>query len=50
MEDAIQVENLEKEYGNHKVLKGVSFSVGRGEIFALLGVNRLGMHGGPAEI
>ncbi len=42
MGDAIQVENLEKEYGNHKVLKGVSFSVGRGEIFALLGVNGAG--------
>ena len=42
MTAAISVENLTKSYGDHAVLKGVSFEVGRGEIFALLGVNGAG--------
>lgn len=42
MSYAIQVENLEKRYGAHVVLKGLSFTVNRGEIFALLGVNGAG--------
>ena len=42
MTAAISVENLTKSYGDHAVLKGVSFEVERGEIFALLGVNGAG--------
>ena len=42
MTAAISVENLTKSYGDHAVLKGVSFEVGRGEIFALLSVNGAG--------
>ena len=39
---AIKVENLEKSYGTNNVLKGISFSVSHGEIFALLGTNGAG--------
>ncbi len=39
---AIQIEHLVKSYGTNNVLKGVSFSVRRGEIFALLGTNGAG--------
>lgn len=42
MDSAIQVTNLIKSYGERPVLKGLSFSVERGEIFALLGVNGAG--------
>lgn len=42
MSDAIQIINLKKSYGSHAVLKGVSFSVRQGEIFALLGTNGAG--------
>lgn len=42
MSDALQIKNLSKSYGNLPVLKGVSFSVQKGEIFALLGVNGAG--------
>ena len=39
---AIQIDRLKKSYGDHTVLKGVSFHVIKGEIFALLGVNGAG--------
>ena len=39
MNDAIEVKNLKKSYGNHVVLAGLNFSVRHGEIFALLGTN-----------
>lgn len=39
---AIQVEKLHKSYGKVTVLKGISFEVKRGEIFALLGTNGAG--------
>lgn len=39
---AIGVEGLRKSYGSQTVLRGVSFEVARGEIFALLGVNGAG--------
>lgn len=42
MEYAVKIENLEKSYGTNKVLKGISFAVKRGEIFALLGINGAG--------
>jgi ABC-2 type transport system ATP-binding protein len=36
---AIEVEGLRKCYGERTVLEGVDFTVGRGEVFALLGPN-----------
>lgn len=42
MDTAIQVENLVKSYGENTVIREISFSVNRGEIFALLGVNGAG--------
>lgn len=56
MADAIIVQNLRKNYGNHMVLNGLHFRVHRGEIFALLGGKRRRqnnhpyMHGGTAKI
>ena len=38
--EAVKVENLKKSYGDRQVLKGVSFQVGRGEIFGVLGGER----------
>lgn len=42
MEFAIEVNNLKKSYGKFQALKGVSFSVKRGEFFGLLGPNGAG--------
>jgi len=42
MNYAIQIDGLKKSYGNHTVLKGLTFNVIKGEIFALLGVNGAG--------
>ena len=42
MHEAIKVSGLHKSYGDHKVLRGLDFSVGQGEIFALLGANGAG--------
>ena len=39
---AISVSGLEKSFKNQKVLKGVRFSVQKGQIFALLGANGAG--------
>lgn len=39
---AIVVKNLQKSYGNVKVLRGVNFSVKKGNILALLGPNGAG--------
>jgi ABC-2 type transport system ATP-binding protein len=36
---AVEVENLHHAYGDREALAGISFSVARGEIFALLGPN-----------
>jgi ABC-type multidrug transport system ATPase subunit len=40
--DAIVVEDLRREYGAVRAVDGLSFSVGRGELFALLGPNGAG--------
>lgn len=42
MNIAIQVSKLEKSYDSNSVLKGITFDVKKGEIFALLGVNGAG--------
>lgn len=42
METALQIDNLVKSYGPNTVIKGISFTVNRGEIFALLGTNGAG--------
>ncbi|HIH73432.1 MAG: ABC-type multidrug transport system, ATPase component [Thermococcales archaeon 44_46] len=39
---AIEVENLVKKYGDFEAVKGISFKVKRGEIFAFLGPNGAG--------
>lgn len=42
MNEAIKISNLTKSYGTHIVLNGLDFSVQKGEIFALLGINGAG--------
>jgi ABC-2 type transport system ATP-binding protein len=42
MSVVIQIDNLIKKYGTNTVIKDISFSVNRGEIFALLGTNGAG--------
>lgn len=42
MKSKIRVTNLQKKYGENIVLKGISFEVYEGEIFALLGTNGAG--------
>ncbi len=42
MNNVIEVNGLKKSYGSHIVLKGISFNIARGEIFALLGANGAG--------
>src|SRR5215210_9123922 len=39
---AIEVEDLRKDYGDRKAVRGISFSVPRGEVFGLLGPNGAG--------
>ena len=38
----MKVNNLEKSYGDVKVVKGISFDITRGEVFGLLGPNGAG--------
>ena len=42
MKYAIEVREVNKNYGCHKILKGLNFQIVKGEIFALLGVNGAG--------
>lgn len=42
MSYAIQIDRLKKSYGDYTVLKGLTFNVIKGEIFALLGINGAG--------
>lgn len=42
MQEVIRVQNLLKSYGKKAVLREITFSVGKGETFALLGVNGAG--------
>jgi len=42
MKSAIKLENIEKSLGDHKILKGISFTVERGDIFGYLGPNGAG--------
>ena len=39
---AIEVEDLRKDYGDHEAVRGISFTVRRGEVFGLLGPNGAG--------
>ena len=39
---AVELDNLGKRYGRHVALDGISFTVGKGEVFALLGPNGAG--------
>lgn len=41
-ENILTVKNLQKSYGNKKVVKGVSFDVKAGEVFGILGPNGAG--------
>lgn len=39
-EAILTVRELRKQYGDHEVVKGISFSVQEGEVFGLLGPNK----------
>ena len=41
-ENIVEVENLEKNYGQVRAVQGISFSVGQGSLFSFLGVNGAG--------
>ena len=40
--NAIEVNNLSRRYGKVQALKAVSFSVGRGELFGIIGPDGAG--------
>ena len=42
MPEAIQIENLKKSYGDIAAIKGISFSVSKGEMFGLVGPDGAG--------
>ena len=38
----VRVENLHKRYGQVEALRGITFEIGKGEVFGLLGPNGAG--------
>jgi ABC-2 type transport system ATP-binding protein len=42
MNSVISIENVKKSLGNREILKGISFTVGKGDIFGYLGPNGAG--------
>ncbi|GLC87120.1 hypothetical protein LYSBPC_02470 [Lysinibacillus piscis] len=44
MDYAIQVDNLRKQYGEQEAVKGISFTVEKGSLFAFLGTNGAGIY------
>lgn len=42
MKNMIEIKNLVKSYDQHQVLKGITFTIQQGEVFALLGTNGAG--------
>ena len=42
MDKAIEVNNLTKDYGKVRAIRGISFEVDKGEIFGLIGTNGAG--------
>ena len=42
MSDALVVDDVHKRYGDREAVKGISFTVGEGEIFGLIGPNGAG--------
>lgn len=42
MSAAVEVEELRKSYGDHEAVAGISFTIARGEIYAILGPNGAG--------
>lgn len=42
MKEIIKIENLSKSFGDVKAVRGISFEVREGELFAFLGVNGAG--------
>lgn len=42
MQKPLEVKNIEKSFGKHNVLDGISFDVKKGEVFGLIGLNGAG--------
>ena len=40
--EAVKIDNLHKSYGKKEVIKGISLSINKGEIFGFLGKNGVG--------
>ncbi len=41
-QNILQVKNLKKDFGNHQVLKGIEFSVNRGDVISIIGASGSG--------
>ncbi|WP_343796585.1 ABC transporter ATP-binding protein [Bacillus carboniphilus] len=42
MDELIEIQEVRKKYGKHESLRGLTFSIGRGEVFGLIGPNGAG--------